>query len=148
MLAIIGMAPINQALAKRYGGFQRELMKARDKKTTIVTEALNGIRQIKFSANETQWGEKIFEAREEEIVKLWKTKINNLYMMVGSNVAPVLLTVLALATYSYIHGDLLPSVAFTALVCYIFSFPAVCIPRNLRTPRGIAYLMLLHLSVY
>ncbi|KAF7952508.1 uncharacterized protein EAE97_002005 [Botrytis byssoidea] len=115
MLAIIGMAPINQALAKRYGGFQRELMKARDKKTTIVTEALNGIRQIKFSANETQWGEKIFEAREEEIVKLWKTKINNLYMMVGSNVAPVLLTVLALATYSYIHGDLLPSVAFTAL---------------------------------
>ncbi|KAF7908234.1 uncharacterized protein EAF01_003989 [Botrytis porri] len=115
MLAIIGMAPINQALAKRYGGFQKELMKARDKKTTIVTEALNGIRQIKFSANETQWGEKIFEAREEEIVKLWKTKINNLYMMVGSNVAPVLLTVLALATYSYIHGDLLPSVAFTAL---------------------------------
>ncbi|TGO20737.1 hypothetical protein BPAE_0269g00070 [Botrytis paeoniae] len=115
MLAITGMAPINQALAKRYGGFQRELMKARDKKTTIVTEALNGIRQIKFSANETQWGERIFEAREEEIVKLWKTKINNLYMMVGSNVAPVLLTVLALATYSYIHGDLLPSVAFTAL---------------------------------
>lgn len=115
MLAIIGMAPINQALAKRYGGFQRELMKARDKKTTIVTEALNGIRQIKFSANETQWSKKIFEAREEEIGKLWKTKINNLYMMVGSNVAPVLLTVLALATYSYIHGDLLPSVAFTAL---------------------------------
>ncbi|KAI9649273.1 hypothetical protein NHQ30_001843 [Ciborinia camelliae] len=115
MLAIIGMAPINQALAKRYGGFQKELMKARDKKTAIVTEALNGIRQIKFSANECQWSEKIFEAREEEIVKLWKAKINNLYMMVGSNVAPVLLTVLALATYSYIHGDLLPSVAFTAL---------------------------------
>lgn len=122
MVAIIGMGPINQALAKRYGGFQRELMKARDKKTTIVTEALNGIRQIKFSANETQWSEKIFEAREEEIIKLWKTKVNNLYMMIGSNVAPVLLTVLALATYSYIHGDLLPSVAFTALVCKLLPF--------------------------
>ncbi|KAA8569106.1 hypothetical protein EYC84_000776 [Monilinia fructicola] len=115
MVAIIGMTPVNKALAKRYGGFQRELMQARDKKTTVVTEALNGIRQIKFSANESQWSEKIFEAREEEIGKLWKTYINNLYMMIGSNVAPVLMTVLALATYSYIHGDLLPSIAFTAL---------------------------------
>ncbi|PQE04986.1 ABC bile acid transporter protein [Rutstroemia sp. NJR-2017a BBW] len=115
MLAIILMAPINQYLTKRYGSYQKELMMARDKKTSIITEALNGIRQIKFSATEPQWMEKINEAREEELTKLWKTRINNLYMTIGSNVAPVLLTVLSLATYSYIQGDLLPSVAFTAL---------------------------------
>jgi ABC-type multidrug transport system fused ATPase/permease subunit len=36
-------------------------------------------------------------------------------MMLGSDIAPVFLTVFALATYSWVHGDLLPSIAFTAL---------------------------------
>ncbi|KAF8854593.1 P-loop containing nucleoside triphosphate hydrolase protein [Acephala macrosclerotiorum] len=115
MLVIVIFFPVNKYLAGRYGKVQKELMKARDKKTKVVSEALQGIRQIKFSANEAEWTDKINEVREEELILLWQTKLNNLNMMLGSNVAPVFLTVLALATYSYIHGDLMPSVAFTAL---------------------------------
>lgn len=115
MVAIALVFPLNKYLAKRYGNFQKELMKTRDKKTKVISEALQGIRQIKFSAVEPEWTEKIKEVREEELVKLWRTRMNNIYMMLGSDIAPVFLTVFALATYSYIHGDLLPSVAFTAL---------------------------------
>ncbi|KAF4625644.1 hypothetical protein G7Y89_g12520 [Cudoniella acicularis] len=115
MLAIILVFPLNKWLAQRYGSFQKKLMKARDKKTKVVTEALQGIRQIKFSGMEPQWTDKINGVREEELVILWKTKLNNLYMILGSDIAPVFLTIFALATYSYIYGDLLPSVAFTAL---------------------------------
>jgi ABC-type multidrug transport system fused ATPase/permease subunit len=107
--------PVNSYLAKRYGTVQKELMKARDKKTKVISEALGGIRQIKFSANENEWTDKINEVRGEELILLWQSKLNNLNMTLGSDIAPVFLTVLALATYSWVHGDLMPSVAFTAL---------------------------------
>jgi ABC-type multidrug transport system fused ATPase/permease subunit len=115
MVAIALFYPVNKWLAGRYGSYQKKLMKARDKKTKIVSEALQGIRQIKFSGMEPQWLDKINGVREEELVILWQTKLNNLYMTFGGDIAPIFLTIFALATYSYIHGDLLPSIAFTAL---------------------------------
>lgn len=94
-------------------------MGIRDRRTTIITEALQGIRQIKFSAIENQWTEKVSKVREEELSMLWKTRINNLYMSVASEFTPIVLTALSLATYSYIHGNLLPSVAFTAISLFL-----------------------------
>ncbi|RDW61351.1 hypothetical protein BP5796_11243 [Coleophoma crateriformis] len=114
-LSIVILFPINQALGQRYAGVQKKIMKARDKKTTIITEVLGGIRQIKFSALENQWAKKIEEIREDELSTIWQARINNIYMMVGSDFAPILLTAFALTTYAYINGTLLPSVAFTAL---------------------------------
>ncbi|RDW56946.1 hypothetical protein BP5796_13013 [Coleophoma crateriformis] len=117
--AILVFIPINRYLAKRYSGYQKALMQARDKKTTIITEVLNGIRQIKFSATEEQWLDKIKDRRKEELRLLWKARVNNTYMKFGSELAPVLLTVTCLATYTLLHGDLLPSIAFTALGVFI-----------------------------
>jgi ABC-type multidrug transport system fused ATPase/permease subunit len=115
LVAILVMIPINSFIAKRYKRNQKALMKARDAKITVITEALNGVRQIKFSAVEAQWMEKIYEAREVELGRLWQTMRNNIFMILASNIAPILLVAFALATYAYIHGDLLPSIAFTAL---------------------------------
>ncbi|RDW69893.1 hypothetical protein BP5796_08290 [Coleophoma crateriformis] len=119
MVGILVLFPINKALAERYGQKQKALMKIRDTRTTIITEALQGIRQIKFSAIEKQWTEKISKVREEELSMLWKTRVNNLYMSVASEFTPIVLTALSLATYSYIHGNLLPSVAFTAISLFL-----------------------------
>jgi ABC-type multidrug transport system fused ATPase/permease subunit len=115
LVALAMMIPVNSFIAKRYRLNQKALMKARDAKTKVITEALNGIRQIKFSATESQWAEKIYGVREEELGKLWNTQKNNILMILGSSIAPVLLVAFALSTYAYIHGELLPSVAFTAL---------------------------------
>jgi ABC-type multidrug transport system fused ATPase/permease subunit len=115
LVAILVMIPINSFIAKGYKRNQKALMKARDAKITVITEALNGVRQIKFSAVEAQWMEKIYEVREVELGRLWQTMRNNIFMILASNIAPILLVAFALATYAYIHGDLLPSIAFTAL---------------------------------
>jgi ABC-type multidrug transport system fused ATPase/permease subunit len=115
LVPIVLVFPLNKLLATRYGKMQKLLMAARDKKTKVVSEALQGIRQIKFSAHEDQWNDKINAVREEELKLLWKTKLNNIYMTFAGDIAPAFLTVFALATYSWIHGDLMPSVAFTAL---------------------------------
>jgi len=115
MVSLALIFPINKWLTYRYGAFQKKLMAIRDKKTKVVTEALQGIRQIKFSANEPEWTAKINKARDEELAQLWQTKLNNLYMMLGAEIGPVMLTVSTLATFAWLKGSLLPSVAFTAL---------------------------------
>ena len=65
------IAPANVIVTRRYGALQKKLMKTRDEKTAVVTEALRGMRQIKFSALETQWQEKIGEVRERELGLQW-----------------------------------------------------------------------------
>ena len=119
MVGILILFPINKALGERYGKKQVTLMKIRDKKSIIITEALQGIRQIKFSALENQWTQKLNEVREEELSMLWQTRLNNLYMSIASEFTPIVLTAFALATYSYINGKLLPSVAFTSISLFI-----------------------------
>jgi len=119
MLSMALTFPVSNFLGKRYASYQKALMKARDKKTTVITEALNGIRQIKFSAIENQWTKKIEEVREEELEKIWLTKVNTVIMGLASDLTPVLFAFFALATYSFINGDLLPSIAFTALSLFI-----------------------------
>ena len=44
-----------------------QFMRTRDKKMTIIDEALRGIRQIKFVPSEQQWLEKIREKRSQEL---------------------------------------------------------------------------------
>ena len=115
LLGIAVLFPINEALARRYGKKQKALMAIRDKRTTMTTEALHGIRQIKFSAAEGQWTEKLEAVREEELAVLWSSRVDNIYMTIGSEFSPIVLTSLSLATYSYVHGSLMSSVAFTAI---------------------------------
>ena len=119
MSVMLLMYPANHFLGRKYAGLQKRLMEARDTKTKVVTEALNGIRQIKFSSIESQWAEKIERVREEELDLLWKSKVNNVIMGFISDLSPVLFAALALATYSYIYGSLLPSIAFTALSLFM-----------------------------
>jgi hypothetical protein len=46
-------------------------MKIRDEKMGVVTEALQGIRQIKFAALEREWEAKIGSVRTRELDELW-----------------------------------------------------------------------------
>lgn len=118
MLGILILFPINKALAAVYGKNQKVLMKLRDERAAVTTEALSGIRQIKFSAIETQWTDKIENVREKELSMLWKTRLDNIYMAFASELTPIVITAFSLATYSYINGILLPSVAFTAITLF------------------------------
>ena len=65
------IVPANYFVSKSYGAIQKRLMKTRDEKTAVVTEALRGMRQIKFSALENQWQAKIGEVRERELGLQW-----------------------------------------------------------------------------
>ncbi|KAK8101300.1 hypothetical protein PG999_011674 [Apiospora kogelbergensis] len=86
---MVAITPVNTFFSKRYSAAQDKLMKVRDEKMEVVSEALQGIRQIKFAALEPQWEKKIGD--------------------------PIMLAAVALSVYAAIHGSLIPSVAFVSL---------------------------------
>ncbi|OJJ42107.1 hypothetical protein ASPZODRAFT_137493 [Penicilliopsis zonata CBS 506.65] len=119
LLGIAVLFPINRTLAARYGRKQKILMRIRDRRATIASEMLHGIRQIKFGASEDQWAAQLGAIRDEELAVLWQTRLNNIYMAVASEFTPVVLTAFSLTTYVLVHGSLGPAVAFTAISVFL-----------------------------
>ncbi|KAJ5892711.1 hypothetical protein N7504_009402 [Penicillium tannophilum] len=109
------IAPINIAVTKRYTSAQDKLMKHRDQKMAIVTEVLQGIRQVKFSALEGQWQKKIGLVRESELGALWTSFFYDVFLMAIWILGPIAFSCVSLTVYALIHGELSASVAFTAM---------------------------------
>jgi len=67
LCTVVLTTPVNIYFMKKYSRAQDDLMKIRDKKIAAVSEALQGIRQIKFSAMEDKWEQRIKNVRGEEL---------------------------------------------------------------------------------
>ncbi|KAK4658726.1 hypothetical protein QC762_104050 [Podospora pseudocomata] len=113
--AMLAIMPVNIYFSKRYAAAQDRLMKTRDKKMEVVTEALQGIRQIKFSALEPDWENKIGAVRERELSAVWDVFVTDTMLLACWITSPILLSAISLAVYAYINGSLSPSVAFVSL---------------------------------
>ncbi|KAF3057299.1 ATP-dependent bile acid permease [Daldinia childiae] len=112
---MLAVTPLNIYFSKRYSDAQDRLMKVRDEKMDVVSEALQGIRQIKFSALEPQWEKKIGDVRERELACVWSAFTNDV-MLIGCWItSPIMLAAVSLAVYASLHGALSPSVAFVSL---------------------------------
>lgn len=76
LLIMVFILPVNHFNSKYFAKTQDRLMKARDKRVSLMTEVLQGIRQIKFFAWETNWEKRVMEARNAELAQLAVTYIN------------------------------------------------------------------------
>ncbi|KAL8702180.1 MAG: hypothetical protein Q9201_004535 [Fulgogasparrea decipioides] len=110
--------PLNIWASRSYSKTQTGLMKARDQKMVVVTEALQGIRQIKFSALESQWQAKIGMRRVQELAIQWKAFAVNTVLIGIWILGPVMLSAVSLAVFAILHGDLSPSIAFTTITVF------------------------------
>ena len=110
--------PVNIFASKRYNKAQGDVMKLRDQKMAVVTEALQGIRQIKFSALESQWQAKIGVKRNQELEVLWKIWIYETALISLWIFGPVMLSAASLTAYTLLHGQLSPSIAFTTIAIF------------------------------
>ncbi|KAI0409773.1 P-loop containing nucleoside triphosphate hydrolase protein [Xylaria palmicola] len=109
------VTPVNIYFSKKYSDAQDRLMHVRDEKMGIVAEALQGIRQIKFSALEPQWENKIGLVREKELECVWDAFRFDVMLFACWITSPILLAAVSLAVYAVLHGSLIPSVAFVSL---------------------------------
>ncbi|RAK89414.1 P-loop containing nucleoside triphosphate hydrolase protein [Aspergillus costaricaensis CBS 115574] len=115
ILILLLFWPLNNYAIERYSCSQKALMEYRDRKLASVTEALHGIRQIKFSAKEEQWEEKINALRAGELEVQREAFQWNLVLMSFYLLTPTVLSTVLLTVYSLLHGSLSPATAFTAM---------------------------------
>jgi ABC-type multidrug transport system fused ATPase/permease subunit len=113
--AMLAIMPVNVYFSKKYAAAQDRLMKVRDEKLEVVTEALQGIRQIKFSALEPEWEKKVGGVRERELKCVWDVFMSDTLLISCWVTSPILLSAISLAVYAAVHGTLTPSVAFVSL---------------------------------
>ena len=90
----------------------------RDNKMVVITEALQGIRQIKFSALEQQWEGKIRQSRSAELAKQWRVFCLDTILIFIWILGPVMLSAMALTVYALLNGGLTPAVAFTTIAIF------------------------------
>ncbi|KAL9583871.1 MAG: hypothetical protein Q9212_002450 [Teloschistes hypoglaucus] len=110
--------PLNVWVSNSYGKTQSRLMRARDQKMAVMTEALQGIRQIKFSALEPQWHAWIGKRRAEEMV-LQRRSFALTSVLIGIWIlGPVMLSAISLTVYAVLNGDLSPAIAFTTITIF------------------------------
>ncbi|KAF3909237.1 hypothetical protein ABW20_dc0104339 [Dactylellina cionopaga] len=114
----IFLTPLNQFLAKIYLEATDKVMKVRDRKLAVVSEALQGIRQIKFAALEDQWQKRFEDVRKDEMKQIWRTVVANTWLMACWIFGPIFLAAICLGVYAIIYGALSPAVAFTALAIF------------------------------
>lgn len=115
---VAATTPFNIIVSKKYSAAQDNLMKVRDRKMAVISEALQGIRQIKFSALETQWENRIRRVRNEELKTLRTVFTTEACLILFWIMNPVLLSAVALSAYAILYGTLSPAVAFTALAVF------------------------------
>ncbi|KAL4905043.1 hypothetical protein BDW74DRAFT_167827 [Aspergillus multicolor] len=121
------LVPLYYRITKQYSEKEQALMQRRDEKSASLTEMIHGIRQIKFSALESEWYDKIQklrgkELREQKAVFWMNIVLNGMYTLV-----PILLSCSSLAAYVYFNGSISPSTAFTALSLFDTLRNTICI---------------------
>ncbi|KAL8859663.1 MAG: hypothetical protein Q9178_003777 [Gyalolechia marmorata] len=110
--------PFNIWASRTYSNTQTGLMKARDQKMVLVTEALQGIRQIKFSALESPWEVKIGKQRAVELAMQWRAFAADTALIGIWILGPVMLSAVSLAVFAILRGELSPSIAFTTITVF------------------------------
>lgn len=99
----------------RYSHWQRILMSFRDNRQQTLSEILRGIRQVKFSANESRWEDKVNRLRNTELQAQWTVCLWQIAFVSMYSVSPVLLSATCLSIYVGLSGHLAASTAFTSI---------------------------------
>ncbi|KAI1279478.1 P-loop containing nucleoside triphosphate hydrolase protein [Xylaria sp. FL0933] len=109
------LTPANMLLSKRRAVIQARLMRVRDKKTAVISEALRGIRQIKFSGHESLWAANIDAVRAKELIDIWASFTNDVLLLGCWVASPTIMAAVSLTIHATIYKELTPSVAFVSL---------------------------------
>ncbi|KAK4865444.1 hypothetical protein LT330_009232 [Penicillium expansum] len=115
VLATIGTVPIHTRVLKQERAAKERVAAARDMKTKAITEALQAVRQIKFSALERQWEERIELCRQEEIAQMRNCFIAINIRSVWKVASPFIVAAAAICSYAYTQNQVSSSIIFTMI---------------------------------
>ena len=105
----------NVHMVHKYTNKQASVMEYRDQKLRMVTEVLQGIRQVKFSALEGKWERAINQIRDREMRGQWAVCIWQIALISIYFICPIMLSATCLSVYVIVYGTLSAATAFTAI---------------------------------
>ncbi|KAB5584838.1 P-loop containing nucleoside triphosphate hydrolase protein [Coniochaeta sp. 2T2.1] len=146
--AMLAIMPVNVYFSQKYAAAQDRLMKVRDEKLEVVTEALQGIRQIKFSALEPEWEAKVGGVRERELRCIWDVFMSDTLLIACWVTSPILLSAISLAVYALLHETLTPSVAFVSLGIFKALEMTLSVVPELTTDLLDAWVSIKRIEIY
>lgn len=111
---LIAMA-LSSKLSAAYAKSYFDLMKYRDLRSNLLSEALQGIRHIRLGAFESHWEKRLLDVRHEEMRQLRRSSIPMCLLVTVSNLGPLVLGVLPISLYALYNGSLSAAVAFTSI---------------------------------
>ncbi|CCG81413.1 Putative uncharacterized protein [Taphrina deformans PYCC 5710] len=115
-LAMCLFIPLTAKTSSIYETTQDKLMKAKDRRVSLMNEILQNIRQIKFQADERYFSEKVHNVRNQELRQVSISYMAYIGLDFCFNVSPVVITVVIFGVYAKFVADLTPAIAFTSLV--------------------------------
>ncbi|KAJ2847340.1 Transporter of the ATP-binding cassette (ABC) [Coemansia brasiliensis] len=119
LATIIVLVPIQWKLVSIWSVYQSQLMKASDRRMSMMNEILQGVRIIKFFAWEPQFEQQVASVRGGELNVLRKRYLVFSYSILLFFMAPVFVTLTTFTVYTKVMGhQLTASVAFTALALF------------------------------
>ncbi|BGP51975.1 hypothetical protein JCM10450v2_007935 [Rhodotorula kratochvilovae] len=114
--AVVLFAPISRTVAGKYGAVQGEILKATDRRITLVQELINAIRSLKMFGWEQPSMQRISELRDAELDRIKQRAKVYAGMMFLSTGIPAVITLSTFGTFVFVQKQTLTaSTAFTAM---------------------------------
>ncbi|WVF67988.1 hypothetical protein IAT40_002750 [Kwoniella sp. CBS 6097] len=140
VVVLIVAVPLNSFVSKRSIAIMQDVLKARDKRISVMNELIGA---IQFFAWIEQWKGRAADARAKEMKQLVRSLINTVWFSLLWSLAPIFVTLVAFFCYIAIEKrELTVSVAFTA----ISLFSMLRLPLNV-IPSFIVVILQAHVSV-
>ncbi|NUN06063.1 MAG: ATP-binding cassette domain-containing protein [Bdellovibrio sp.] len=115
LLVLFTLAPLTNIVAKKFTHLDEEMMKHRDRRVNLMTQALNAIRVVKYFAWEKSVSKEVTEVREKELNS--RRRLARAEVISGLGYAAVSTVVLfvALATHALRGEKLDAAIIFTCI---------------------------------
>ena len=113
------MIPFSRWMAKKLASIQQELMKVKDRRINVSSEALQGIKLIKLQAWEKSFLERISGIRCEEVGVLRRYVVWQMLSSAAWDATPYIVSIVSFALFVVMGGNLTTTIAFTSNTLYI-----------------------------
>ncbi|KAJ1729945.1 hypothetical protein LPJ72_004709 [Coemansia sp. Benny D160-2] len=123
--ALIGLVitalyiPLSKVLFTRYRVLREKQSEAGDKRISVITELLQGIKAVKLFGWESRFLERIDKSREDQLDYAWKVFLSSACISVSAALNPIIILVIMFTSYVVVFGNRLNAeTAFTSIAVF------------------------------
>lgn len=115
LVVLFSLAPLTSYVAKKFTHLDEEMMKHRDRRVTLMTQAMNAIRVVKYFAWEKSVAKEVMEVREQELFNRRRLAKAEVVSSLGYLAVSTLVLFVALSVHAWRGQAIDAAVIFTCI---------------------------------